>query len=337
MKAERISAILKAMGCDRIREDENDVHARCPMAPWLHERGVDKRPSFGVSINDRGHSKYNCFSCKIGGHDLKMLVWQWEELSGKKLPEEMWDWLFTTEILELDESEDDPFAPEACAPAHDTLPESFWTPFAGSVPRYLLNRGISLDTARTWGLGHDKARKRLMFPIRNENGELVGMMGRKTSSAVPGPKYVTLSGVKKGRYLYGENLIVRGDSVILVEGTMDVLHVWENGQPDVRGIFGSTLTKEQALTLVRWGKDVVFFLDNDIAGIKGTLKGIKLLEGRVPVWAVKYPEDKKEPTDFDASELMVVLGASVVAGSWVTDAEKRLEALRKAKAKGDGP
>ncbi len=302
MKAERIEKILGEMGCIKIRGDETDVHSECPLAPWTHEKGRDNNPSFGVLINDNGPSKYNCFSCKTRGNDLKNLVWKWMEFSGKKLPEEMSRWLLGSEQLAtVSKKELYDLHPEMRR--EETLPESWWDEYGGSVPKYILDRGITLDTCRAWGLGNDEKHFRLMFPLRNEKGELVSIIGRKVHGDAPGPKYKNMGGAKKGRYLYGEHMaLLDRETVIVVEGPVDALWLWQNGFRDAVAIMGSALSREQARTLVKWNKSVCFFLDGDMAGIQGTLGAIEMLRGRVMTLVMK-PLPGKDAAEHTLEEL----------------------------------
>lgn len=335
MQAEKIEKILEFIGCDKIRSDENNVHASCPMRHWRHDGGTDRSPSFGVKINPSGPSSYNCYSCKTKGTDLKILVWEWMEMTGKSLPAEMQEWLHE-DYLDVIAKVNNIYDYEPDRRREDVLPEEWWSPYAGSVPRYLLDRGITLDTARAWGLGHDKRNRRLMFSIRTAQGELAGFIGRKIRERDPGPKYWTVSGIKKGRYLYGENMHVSGKVVVAVEGTMDALHVWQSGIRDVVAILGSALTKDQARTLVQWDLPVYWFLDNDNAGKRGMIEAYLKLKDRVPMYAVKYFEGYKEPTDFTGVDLEEALSTAEIMDVWVARTKREMDQARKerkAKAK----
>jgi len=337
MKEARIIELLKAVGSERVHSDGNDVHGSCPLAPWTHEKGKDRHPSFGVLINNSGPSKYNCFSCKTRGKDLKMLVWRWMELTGKSLTPEMNEWLHETELLDLAEGGDglvyDAY-PEMRS--EDTLPEEWWGPFKGGVPRYILDRGISIETCRSWGLGHDRDRHRLMFPVRNQAGELVSIIARTVRSETFGAKYVTFTGTKKGRYLYGENMRVSGDKIFVVEGTMDALHVWQHGFRDVVAVLGSVVTKDQARTLVEWDKPVYLFFDSDLAGIQGMLGAVNLLRGRVPVFVMKQLEGRNDPAEYSKDELSKALLMADLGDVWEGTGQEYVRKIKEARRKKRG-
>lgn len=324
MNLQNIKKVLGAMGCTRIREKTEWVDAECPLAPWTHDGGKDKHPSFGIAINEEGSSRFTCFSCKTKGSDLKYLLWRYEELSGKQLSEEIHK-LVSEDVVDFSKEgllDYDLFVPER---KEHTLPEEFWDSFKGSVPKYLLNRGITMETAKAWGLGHDKERKRLMFAVRNGHGELVSMIGRRLKSNSREPKYWSLSGGKKGRYLYGEWKILSGkDYVIVTEGTMDTLWVYQNGFQSVVAVLGSTLTDDQVKTLVRWNKSVYLFFDNDLAGINGMVKAIKKLDGQVPVYVMGL-NGKSEPTDYTEEELEFAFQNAQFGTTWLKPAETFLK------------
>jgi len=330
MDADKISKILEYMGAEKIRPDENNVHSSCPLAPWKHEDGIDRRPSFGVKVNRTGLSGFNCFSCGLKGKDFKTLVWRWMEFSGKTSSSEVAEWIQRTEYVDLT-------AEGGAGLIYDlypemrkdhTLPEEWWGPFQGSVPQYLLDRGITLETAKTWGLGHDRERHRLMFAVRNERGELCSIIGRKIHNDAPGPKYWSATGMKKGRHLYGENMMMDAGKVVVVEGTMDVLWTWQCGIRDVAAILGSALTKDQARTLIKWNHPIYLFLDNNMAGIQGQLGAINTLEGQVPIFVVKYPEGKKEPTDFSREEVINAILTAQLGDVWKLWAERYVEKIK---------
>lgn len=60
----------------------------------------------------------------------------------------------------------------------EPLSEDIYRPYAGSVPRYALERGLTIETCKEWELGHDREMKRLLFPIRDRLGRLVAISGR---------------------------------------------------------------------------------------------------------------------------------------------------------------
>jgi len=160
-----------------------------------------------------------------------------------------------------------------------------------------------------------------MFSIRNSKGALVSMAGRNIRSSDYMGKYWNISGVKKGRYLYGECKVLKSfDKIIVVEGYMDCLHVWQHGFHEVVASMGSALTKDQINTLVVWNKPVYLFFDGDLAGVQGMIRAIEDINGQIPVF-VMGTWGKHEPTDYSAREIQDAINDSKLASVWRPDAE----------------
>jgi DNA primase len=131
---------------------------------------------------------------------------------------------------------------------------------------------------------HDKLPGRLIFPIFSPNGRVVAFAGRVLDQADSGAKYINSPESLiyiKGRTLYGLSLakdeIRRLDKVILVEGYMDLISLYQSGIRNVVAVSGTALTDEQAQLLSRYTKNVVLLFDADTAGIKASMRSIEIL------------------------------------------------------------
>lgn len=116
---------------------------------------------------------------------------------------------------------------------------------------------------------------RIMFPIMNERGEVIGFGGRVIDGSEP--KYLNSKEsfvFKKKNTLYAINLakqdIMREDSVVVVEGYMDAIACHKNGVYNVVANLGTAITDEHVQGIKKYTKNVVFALDSDEAGIKAT-------------------------------------------------------------------
>lgn len=145
---------------------------------------------------------------------------------------------------------------------------------------------------------YDRFRGRLMFPIFNENDKVVGFGGRKLYEDDPGGKYINSPETRiynKSRVLYGLNFaresIRANDYVLLVEGYLDVISLYQAGIQNVVASSGTALTTEQVQLISRYTKNVVMVYDADLAGIKATKRGIELvLEAGLELAVVTLPE-----------------------------------------------
>ena len=131
---------------------------------------------------------------------------------------------------------------------------------------------------------YDRFRGRLMFPIFNDYDKIVGFGGRKLYEDDPGGKYINSPETKvysKSRILYGLNFakekIRYYDSVILVEGYMDLIALHKSGFENVVASSGTALTEDQTRLLARYTKNVYILFDSDTAGIKAAKRGIEIL------------------------------------------------------------
>lgn len=126
---------------------------------------------------------------------------------------------------------------------------------------------------------YDKYRDRIIFPIINHFGKVIGFGGRAVSGQMP--KYLNSpeSSVFKKRYnLYALNVYKRQKrkELILVEGYMDVIALNNHGLDIAVASLGTALTLDQAKLMKRYSDDIYICYDQDAAGIKATEKAIEI-------------------------------------------------------------
>jgi DNA primase len=141
-----------------------------------------------------------------------------------------------------------------------------------------------LVAEREEGGAYDRFRNRLLFPIRDHKGAVVGFGGRALGDGQT-PKYLNSpqSAVfDKSQILYGLDLarpnIQRNGQVVIVEGYMDVVVAHQAGQTNVVGTIGTALTDHHAELLKRIAKKIILCLDPDTAGDMAALKGSEVLQ-----------------------------------------------------------
>ncbi len=204
---------------------------------------------------------------------------------------------------------------------------------------YMYNRGITADTIKKFGIGYapdswdslyqfmmskdvdpetlvklgllskkenryyDKFRNRVMFPIINTRGKIIGFGGRIIGDG--NPKYLNSPEsdifLKKNN-LYGINLtreyIAEEDTAILVEGYMDVVSLFQSGVRNVSASLGTALTENQARMLKRYTKNIILSYDADNAGRAAALRGIDILHEQGLKAKVLHVTDGKDPDEF---------------------------------------
>lgn len=160
-----------------------------------------------------------------------------------------------------------------------------------SLTNYFTGKGFSIDellqaglvTERQSGEGvYDKFRHRVMFPIRDAAGRMVGFGGRILNPEDI-PKFMNSPQTAlfdKGRLLYALDLARKAirtqDQVVIVEGYLDVIALHQAGFNNVVSPMGTALTEDQLRMLKRLTRRIVLALDPDAAGQKATLRGLQM-------------------------------------------------------------
>jgi DNA primase len=134
--------------------------------------------------------------------------------------------------------------------------------------------------------GYDRFRDRLMFPIRNDYGEVVAFSGRILNDSQKEAKYVNSPETPiftKGRVLFGIDkskrpLIEEGEAVVL-EGQIDLISAFEHGVKNVVAPQGTAFTSDQARLLRRFVERVLLCFDSDTAGQNAVEKSLPALLG----------------------------------------------------------
>jgi len=278
---------------------------------------TEKTPSFNV---DAAKQFYHCFGCHVGG-DVFAFVMEIENISFyealKLLAERN-----GIPMPKRDFADPEAKLREALFEMHSIAAETFQANLtAGAEARkYLEKRGVGgaqieefrlgasdpggrqlaqklmprfspeqLDQSglvlkREDGSGYfDRFRGRLMFPIHNEAGEVIGFGGRALR---PGdePKYLNSAETpiyRKSHVLYNlhraKGAIRKQEFTVLVEGYMDVIGVYSAGIHNVVAICGTSLTAQQVKIVKRHASRIVVGFDSDEAGFKASEKSIALL------------------------------------------------------------
>lgn len=236
---------------------------------------------------------------------------------------------------------------------------------ADHVRDYLRRRGINLEVAKAWQLGwappdfrelrrlaatrriNDKLlneayllgesprgaypvfRDRLMFPIRNVRGEVVGFSGRIMQADQDPRKYVNTAetaAFRKGELLFGlykatSAIAKAGMSVVICEGQLDVIACHENA--DIRNAvagLGTAFTDEHARILAKYAKKAILCYDGDQAGINASEKTYrKLVQAGLEVYQAELPPGE------DPDSLIRTRGAEALQQA-VAEARPYLEA-----------
>lgn len=188
------------------------------------------------------------------------------------------------------------------------------------LTQYLLKKGFGVDDLVASGLTirkegadsqsvrgfYDRFRGRIMFPIRDTHGDVVGFTGRiLVEKENSGGKYVNTPQTivyDKSRIIFGldkaKQEIKTKDLVVIVEGQMDVIACHQAGMKNVVASSGTALTEEQIKLLQRYTKNINMAFDADEAGQNAAKRGIDLaIEAGMRVRVIRIPEGKGKDPD----------------------------------------
>lgn len=157
------------------------------------------------------------------------------------------------------------------------------------------------------GKVYDKFRDRVMFPIFDLRGNVIGFGGRRMRDKeregykLP-PKYLNSSetlAFNKGSNLFSLNLAKKDSATqcVLCEGYMDVISVNQAGVSNIIATLGTALTQNQAKLLFKYTKEIILCYDSDEAGQEATKRGIEIINsvgGRCRVMSLKNEKDPDE-------------------------------------------
>lgn len=280
----------------------------------------EKSPSFSVS---RDKQMYYCFGCGAGGNIYTFLM-EYENFSfpeavrflaeraGMELPEE-----------ELDDKSRRQLDEKTKLQEMNKLSANYFYYLLHSKRgekghQYLINRGITEETIRKFGLGYadiyqddlyrflkskgysdedlkesalvtidekrggtDKFWNRVMFPIVDVNHRVIGFGGRVMGDG--NPKYLNSKETRlfdKSRNLYGLNFArsSRKKEIILCEGYMDVISMHQAGFSNAVAALGTAFTSGHGTLLKRYTENVIVSFDSDEAGQRAILRAIPILK-----------------------------------------------------------
>ncbi|WP_347490631.1 DNA primase [Desulfoscipio sp. XC116] len=176
--------------------------------------------------------------------------------------------------------------------------------------KYMGGKGVSLSDLLKVGLAvsgernaYDRFRSRLMFPISDARGRVVGFGGRVLGDGLP--KYLNTAETdyfSKSKILYGldraRQAIRETGYVVITEGYMDTIAAHQYGITNTVASLGTSLTKEHGRLLMNYTREVIIAYDADAAGVAAAVRGLDILqELGCRVRVLSLPEGK-DPDEF---------------------------------------
>lgn len=177
-----------------------------------------------------------------------------------------------------------------------------------SLTDYLLSKGYSLKKLIELGIsnenGTDLFINRIMFPLYDLEGNAVAFSGRIYNTK-DGSKYVNTketSIFKKGNILYNyhnaKELLKKNDSIIVMEGFMDVIRASTIGITNCIATMGTALTKQNALLLKKTANNIILCFDGDKAGEDATTSAINVLKEIDVIPKIVRLEENLDPDEY---------------------------------------
>jgi DNA primase len=290
-----------------LKKSGSNFVARCP----FH---IEKTPSFSVS---RSRQIYHCFGCGVSGNAISFLM-DFNHLDFVEAVEDLAAYI-GVDIPRETRTEENESPRRDVSSLYDVLDkirvfymECLSKPEGKKALEYLLNRGVSLEIAKSFALGYSpnswdafprsfdqkaliesgmlirneegkvypRFRGRLMFPIRDKRNRVVGFGGRVLDDTLP--KYLNSPETPifyKSKELYGLSELLEKNSkpayILVVEGYMDVIALAQFGITNVVAALGTATSKAHMELLFRFTSELVFCFDGDSAGQQAAWKAIE--------------------------------------------------------------
>jgi DNA primase len=164
----------------------------------------------------------------------------------------------------------------------------------------LVNIGLIVKSPK--GSYYDRFRNRIIFPVFDYKGSVIGFGGRVLDDSKP--KYLNSPETPlfhKGLHLYGLNFVIKNNrsrTIIIVEGYMDCISLHQYGFSNVVASLGTALTINQAKLLKKYVDTVIISFDADFAGQAATLRGLEILRSEgFDLRVLIVPKDK-DPDEY---------------------------------------
>lgn len=184
-----------------------------------------------------------------------------------------------------------------------------------ALSRYLKYKGYRISDLLELGIVNEKNKtiydrfiNRVIFPIFNINGNVIGFGGRILDNSLP--KYLNSKEscvFKKGNNLYGLNFLVKDsvsyDFIIIVEGYLDCISLHSNGIKNVVASLGTALTIDQIKLISKYTNKIYLCFDTDDAGKRATVRSFDLFkefisDSIIEVYVIELYDNAKDPDEF---------------------------------------
>ena len=313
----------------RPTSDGHNINGACP----FHEEKTE-----GAFYMSTENGMFICHGCQARGSLTTFL----KEIGTSRrlrnsIMDQVGDFLFKKAKKQFSINKD-PFK------SHMPLNESILGIF-DYTPKNLINNGFTREILQDYDIGFDKDALRIIFPIRNHLGVLMGVAGRTVIGENPRYKIYKAEDLsrfsnnyrkydfQKKNFLWNMDRVYpaafHGDlsHIFVVEGYKAALWLIQHGAWNTVALMGTYLSSMQQRLLSRTGSNIIFLLDNTEMAEKGVYEAGKRLSNSNSIRVCHYPDEKEEgaqPDDLNAEELINTLQTTEDFLSWRINYERHL-------------
>lgn len=308
--------LSKALELNKAVINKDELSGCCPLAPWEHAGGVDNNPSFKVKELN-GTLVYGCMSCGHKGRIDGLLFGQlYKRTRDRKYLKILHSLLHEYEVetkgVGKPQKHKDIYLNKAVY--EDILPDV--TEYKLAMDYCIGKRGLTEETCDRLGLKYHPEFKRIVFPIYDYEGRLLGHTARATEKDTIPKIWTTVNSTIKRNHL-GIHKLKLDRPTILVEGLFIYAMFHQFGLDKDYNILctmGVSVTTAQIQQLIAVSTPLILFLDNDEAGRNAMYgktgspkKSLKDLCTFMPVYSVEYPEGITDPDDLTKEQVYSML------------------------------
>lgn len=304
MDIDQIRRWLAFLGETHLEVSADWVNTHCPLASWTHDSGTDRKPSFGVQVGP-GESKIYCFTCGEGrGLQTDLLLRLASYLKGEVHSLDLRQAMDMITEVEEGGSLELHFEEEEEDEADLVFPEEWLRQFEpaymnGMVHPYLETRSVPYSVAAALDLRYMVGEDRICFPVRNFDGQLVGLHGRAVAPSTRPPyRVIKCNGKKNMRAWLGEDWLDQHRRVVFAESVFDLARVYQVYR-NVICPLSATMSRKKVMR-VSICMDIVTMFDQGMAGAQARRKVSEVLEGHAVVHVVPA---KKDPGDMTPKQV----------------------------------
>ena len=318
MGRDEIRAFLRTLGATQMNPRGAEwIQACCPLAPWKHDGGHDRNPSFAIKVNPNAESIYHCFSCSKT-EDLVSLVFELQR-RGARPPRYDLKAAMAIAVADGDRPVSLSIKREYGQPDEEELPEvqfpeKWWTKLPSALEievavEYLRTRQVTRRVVKEADLKYDWQKHAILFPVRDFQGVLRQVRGRFIEpERAPYHVYRTKNQRIHPTVWYGEQWLDFDQRVVIVESVFDVL--------SIRRVYANVcapMTSGVNLAKVRrmWQAiDIVTLMDRGMGG-DGLRRRLQIGLSKASIVDVELPDSYKDPGKMPLSAVRHLLAPLV--------------------------